>query len=117
MVAAVRKINDPNAPADSIVVQTADGTRIAVKKAWYNQLKRDIENVYLESKKSPGAQLSYEEYTSNYPWAVLVFPLLYAEMASVVESYTDYDPYDPEGCSLAIEDVALKILTRKARMV
>ena len=117
MASSVRRINDPNAPADSIVVQTIDGTRVAVKKAWYNQLKNDIENAAVESRRGRHTTISYEDYASNYPWSVLVFPLLWDEIQESVSSYTDYDPFDADSCSLAIEDVALKIMTKKARMV
>lgn len=117
MSSSVRRIRDPNAPADSIIVQTIDGTRVAVKKAWYNQLKNDIENAAVESRKGRVTTISYENYASNYPWSVLVFPLLWGEMEDSVRGYTDYDPEDADGCSLAIEDVALKIMTSKARML
>ena len=117
VVSSIRRINDPNAPADSIVVQTTDGHRIAVKKAHYNQLRRDLENVEVESSRGPARSIIYDDYVSRYPWAVLVFPLLWQEMQDTVEEYSTYDPFDADNCSLAIEDVALKIMTSRIRRV
>ena len=114
MASSVRRINDPNAPEDSIVLQTIDGSRLALKKKWYNKLKNDIENAYEEARRGKFTEISYKDYTSAHPWSVLVFPLLWDEMQEMVENYTDYDPLDPV-CELAIEEVAIKIITSQGR--
>ena len=113
-VPTVQRINYPNAPADSIVVQTVSGTRVAIKKAHYNQLKNDIINAGEQARRGVHEELSYQAYVAQYPWAVLVFPLLWKEMPEVLESYTDYDPTG-ENCIQQVEDIAIKIMTARAR--
>ena len=115
----VSRIKDPNAPPDSFVVQTLDGTRIAIKNAWYNRAVQDIENAAEESRGGRLVQISYSDYIKENPWAVLVFPLLWEEMEENVDTYTDYDPFDADNCSSDIEDIAIRMISnyRKTRMV
>ena len=111
-IPTVRRINDPNAPADSIVVQTISGARVAVKKAHYNQLKNDIINA---GEQPVHQEIDYQSYVAQYPWAVLVFPLLRKERPETLARYTDYDPADPDKCMQQVEDVAIKIMSAKAK--
>ncbi len=120
-VPSVSRVKGANVPAGHFMVVTVAGTRIALKNEWYEQLKRDILNAAeVTLKGQPGRrEINYISYTAEYPWAVLVFPLMWNQPGwrDYLEGYTTYDPYDADNCSGDMEDMALRIISKKARSI
>jgi len=98
----VEVVNDPNAPADRLIIKTAGGTRVGVPRVKVAQLQKALAQAAATNR-----DLDYIQYVRREPWATLVFPLLLAETPEW-QNYTNYD----EDCSRAIEDVAIKLITQ-----
>jgi len=102
MSSLVQVINDPNAPTDRLIIQTAGGTRVGVPRIKVRKLQQDLAMAI-----STNRELDYIQYVRREPWATLVFPLLLYENPEY-QNVTNYD----EDCSRAIEEIAIKLITQ-----